>query len=125
MSQRPHRPARRNSPAQRLYFQDDRDYAKLPAELGPPATLDLDHVDPRVLTTYAGLLFRYLLDRCGGDTETAVAAYNGGLNNPSLLYATGVTAAAVHAREFMEHAGVLGKTPVALTPFLAAAELHQ
>ena len=73
----------------------------------PPRDLDPNHVEPRVLTVYAGLLFRDLLDRCGGDVNTALGAYNGGLRNPNMTYAGGVSAAARHARNVMEHAAVL------------------
>ena len=100
-----------------LYLADSRDYGRLPAALRPPKDLDLDHVDPRVLTTYAGLLFRELLDRCGGDVDTALGAYNGGLGNPNMAYAQGVRAAAEHARSVVEHAAVLSG-PVAGRRFL-------
>jgi hypothetical protein len=105
--------------AHRLYLSNRRDYSQLPPELRPPRMLNLDAVDPRVLTTYAGLLFRDLLDRCGGNVDTAVGAYNGGLTNPSLLYATGVRAAAIYARDFIEHAAALGE-PVTQMQFLSA-----
>jgi hypothetical protein len=72
--------------AHRLYEHDGRDYERLPAGLRPAPALDLDAVDARVLTVYAGLLFRDLLDRCGGDVDCAVGAYNGGLRNPNYLY---------------------------------------
>jgi hypothetical protein len=106
--------------AHRLYEHDGRDYERLPAGLRPAPALDLDAVDARVLTVYAGLLFRDLLDRCGGDVDCAVGAYNGGLRNPNYLYARGVSAAAEHARDFMEHAAVLG-APVARMQFMAGS----
>ena len=85
---------------------------------GPRADLDPNHVEPRVLTVYAGLLFRDLLDRCGGDVNTALGAYNGGLKNPNMTYARGVSAVR-HARNVMEHAAVLSG-PVVGRRFLAS-----
>jgi hypothetical protein len=105
--------------AHQLYLEDHRDYSQLPAGLIPPRRLNLESVDPRVLTTYAGMLFRNLLDRCDGDVSKAVGAYNGGLANPNYLYAAGVGAAATHARSFIEHAAVLG-APAAGMQFVAA-----
>jgi hypothetical protein len=93
--------------AHRLYRKDARDYSRLPARLRPPLELDFANIDPAVLTTYAGLLFRDLLDRCGGDVTLAVGAYNGGLGRPNLGYADGVRAVAEYARRIMEHAAVL------------------
>jgi hypothetical protein len=104
----------------RLYLADKRDYSRLPNALLPPRELDPNHVEPRVLTVYAGLLFRDLLDHCGGNVRTALGAYNGGLNNPNMTYADGVSAAARHARSVMEHAAVLNG-PVAGRHFLRAA----
>ena len=105
----------------KLYLHDKRDYSRLPEALRPPRELDLDRVEPRVLTTYAGLLFRELLDRCGGDVDRALGAYNGGLRNPNMIYAQGVRAAAEHARSLMEHAALL-RGPVAGRRFLAAGK---
>jgi hypothetical protein len=94
--------------AHRLYWKDTtRDYGRLPAHLRPPDELDVTHVDPPVLTTYAGLLFRGLLDRCGGDVTLATGAYNGGLAKPNLRYAEGVRRVADYARKMLEHAAVL------------------
>ncbi len=104
-----------------LYLQDKRDYSRMPEALRPPQKLDLDRVEPRVLTTYAGLLLRELLDRCGGDVDRALGAYNGGLRNPNMIYAQGVRAAAEHARSLMEHAALL-RGPVAGRHFLAAGK---
>jgi hypothetical protein len=103
----------------RLFLADKRDYSRLPDALAPPENLDLDHIHPRVLTTYAGLLFRELLDRCGGNVDIALGAYNGGLGNPNMAYAQGVRAAAEHARSVMEHAALLSG-PVAGRRFLTA-----
>jgi hypothetical protein len=105
--------------AHKLYLKDDRDYSRLPARLRPPRELDLRQVEPEVLTTYAGLLFRDLLDRCHGDATVAIGAYNGGLRNPNLNYAQGVQKIAEYARRMMEHAAVLNG-PAADMSFLAA-----
>ena len=106
----------------KLYLADKRDYGALPEALRPPRDLDPNHVEPRVLTVYAGLLFRDLLDRCGGDVNTALGAYNGGLKNPNMTYAGGVSAAARHARNVMEHAAVLNG-PVVGRRFLQAGAM--
>jgi hypothetical protein len=93
--------------AHRLFERDLRDYSKLPEHLRPPKKLKVDEVNPQVLTTYAGLLLRDLLDRFDGDVLTAVAAYNGGPGNPNLKYGEGVRAAAEHARRILEQAAAL------------------
>ena len=93
--------------AHSLYLKDRRDYSRLPGRLLPPKELDVTNVDPEVLTTYAGLLFRDLLDRCRGDAVTAVGAYNGGLARPNPHYAEGVQLVANYARRMMEHAAAL------------------
>lgn len=90
-----------------LYLKDKRDYSLLPERLRPGKELDVLNVPPEVLTTYAGLLFRDLLDRCDGDVTKAVGAYNGGLGKPNLRYAEGVSRVARYAREMIEHAAVL------------------
>jgi hypothetical protein len=88
--------------AHALYLKDKRDYAQLPARLIPPVTLELDVTDPHILTTYAGLLLRDLLDRFDGDVEKAVGAYNGGPRNPNPQYAAGVQMVASYARNVLE-----------------------
>lgn len=93
--------------AHRLYLKDERDYSQLPEGLRPPQDLDVAAVEPRVLTTYAALLFRDLLDRFEGDVGKAVGAYNGGPGNPNPVYAAGVGAAAAQARRVMEQASAL------------------
>src|SRR6266436_7007304 len=93
--------------AHQLYLKDKRDYAKLPARLRPPRVLDLNSVDDAVLTTYAGLLLRGLLDHFGGDVDKAIGAYNGGVKNPSTAYAAGVKTVAEYARRVLEHATTL------------------
>lgn len=84
------------------FRQDKRDYANLPERLRPPQALELDLTDSHVLTTYAGLLLRDLLDRFDGNVEKAVGAYNAGLRNPNPRYAAGVQAVADYARNILE-----------------------
>jgi len=107
--------------AHRLYSADHRDYSLLPAHLRPPADLDVTSVRPEVLTTYAGLLFRDLLDQCAGDVEMAVGAYNGGLRHPNRQYAAGVQRVAEYARRVMERAAVLNG-PAAGRRFMSAGK---
>src|SRR5467141_192235 len=113
--------------AHQLYLKDKRDYTKLPARLRPPRELDLNSVDDAVLTTYAGLLLRGLLDHFGGDVDKAIGAYNGGVKNPSTAYAAGVKTVAEYARRVLEHATVLedpatnAKKPAIAQPHAAAS----
>jgi hypothetical protein len=102
------------------YLRDlrERDYTLLPEHLRPPEKLDLDNVPEPVLTTYAGLLFRRLLDHFEGDVALAAGAYNGGVRNPNARYAGGVTLVAGYARRILEQAAVLGGQPVADIPAL-------
>jgi hypothetical protein len=93
--------------AHQLYLKDKRDYSKLPARLRPPRDLNLNSVDDAVLTTYAGLLLRGLLDHFGGDVDKAIGAYNGGVKAPNPAYASGVKTVAEYARRVLEHATVL------------------
>jgi hypothetical protein len=93
--------------AHQLYLKDKRDYTKLPARLRPPRELNLNSVDDAVLTTYAGLLLRGLLDHFGGDVDKAIGAYNGGVKTPNPAYASGVRTVAEYARRVLEHATVL------------------
>jgi hypothetical protein len=93
--------------AHQLYLKDKRDYSKLPARLRPPRDLNLNSVDDAVLTTYAGLLLRGLLDRFDGDVDKATGAYNGGVKAPNPAYASGVKTVAEYARRVLEHATVL------------------
>lgn len=87
-----------------LYLKDndERDYSRLPKRLLPPLVLELDVTNPHVLTTYAGLLLRDLLDRFNGDVVKAVGAYNGGPRNPNPEYAAGVQLVASYARNVLE-----------------------
>jgi hypothetical protein len=93
--------------AHQLYLKDTRDHRLLPARLRPPRELNLNSVEDAVLTTYAGLLLRSLLDHFGGDVEMATGAYNGGVRAPNPAYTTGVKTVAVYARRILEHASVL------------------
>jgi len=84
-----------------LYLKDKRDYNLLPERLRPPKKLDLNQVDAHVLTTYAGLLLRQLLDHFDGNVEKAVGAYNGGAGNPNAQYAEGVSMVATYAHRVL------------------------
>ena len=113
--------------AHQLYLKDKRDYSKLPARLRPLRDLDLNSVDDAVLTTYAGLLLRGLLDHFGGDVDKAIGAYNGGVKTPNPAYASGVKVVAEYARRVLEHATVLdapaanAKKPAIVQPPVATA----
>lgn len=96
--------------AHELYLHDKRDYSKLPARLRPPRELNLNLVSDSVLTTYAGLLLRDLLDHFGGNVDKAIGAYNGGVRTPNPDYANGVKTVADYARRILEHAPEL-QTP--------------
>jgi hypothetical protein len=104
--------------AHRLYLKDDRDYTTLPEHLQPSRELSMHDVSPQVLTTYAGLLLRDLLDRFEGDVTLAVSAYNGGPGRPNLRYGAGVAKAAEHARRVMEQAAALNGESVVETTWL-------
>ncbi|MCL4793926.1 MAG: hypothetical protein KJZ84_05155 [Bryobacteraceae bacterium] len=104
----------------RMYLKDKRDYSLLPARLRPPREINLDEVKPEHLTTYAGLLFRDLIDRFDGDITLAAGAYNGGPGRPNLRYAEGVERAAAHARTIMEQVAALYGRRVVETPFITA-----
>lgn len=102
--------------AHSLVMRDKRDYNQLPEHLRPPVQLKVTEVSPPVLTTYAGVLLRDLLDRFDGDVTAAVSAYNGGPANPNFRYGEGVRKAAEHARKVVEQAAVLnGETVVRMT----------
>jgi hypothetical protein len=92
-----------------LYVRGGRDYSALPAHLRPLKVkeLDFEELPFETLTTYAGLLFRNLLDQFDGNVTKAVGAYNGGPRRPNLKYAAGVEAVAKHARKVIEHAAAL------------------
>jgi hypothetical protein len=98
--------------AHQLYLKDKRHYDQLPPRLRPSRDLDVNSVNSLVLTTYAGLVLRDLLDRFGGDVDQAIGAYNGGIRNPNPAYAAGVKNVALYARRVLEHAPL----PVAKSP---------
>jgi hypothetical protein len=104
----------------RLYLNDKRDYTQLPEHLRPPKELNVSEVNPEILTTYAGLLLRDLLDRFSGDVSLAIGAYNGGPGNPNMKYHEGVQAAALHARRVLEQAAALNGESVMRIPWLTA-----
>ncbi|MBK9168699.1 MAG: hypothetical protein IPM24_14690 [Bryobacterales bacterium] len=106
--------------AHRLYLRDkERDYTRLPERMRPPKALNLDEVDTPVLTTYAGLFFRDLLDTFDGDVALAVGAYNGGPGRPNPKYEEGVRQVAVYARRMMEQAAALHGQRAAETSYFA------
>jgi hypothetical protein len=96
--------------AHQLYLKDMRHYDQLPKGLRPPRDLDVNNVDREVLTTYAGLIVRDLLDRFGGDVEQAIGAYNGGAGHPNPAYAASVKNIALYARKVLEHAPAPAQT---------------
>ena len=93
--------------AHRIYLRDKRDYSLLPEHLRPSRELDLNTLNGPVLTTYAGLLLRELLDHYHGDVQEAIGAYNGGTVAPNPHYALAVTGIADYARRILEHAPIL------------------
>jgi hypothetical protein len=99
--------------AHALYLKDERDYSALPPRLRPSRKLSFDLDNSEVLTTYAGLLLRHLLDNTGGDIPKAVGAYNGSLQKPNYQYAAGVEAVALYARDFLERAAHLDGLSIA------------
>lgn len=101
--------------AHNLFRKDKRYYLQLPERLRPPESLKLDLTDSHVLTTYAGLLLRDLLDRFNGDVEKAVGAYNGGFRNPNLQYAAGVQQVAEYARNILERVTAINGSAIART----------
>jgi hypothetical protein len=105
--------------AHKLYLKGNWDYSLLPGHLRPSEHLDLNQVDSAHLTTYAGLLFRDLIDRFGGDVARAVGAYNGGPGNPNMRYEEGVRMVANYARRMVEQAARLNGQAVAEMKFLA------
>jgi len=105
-----------------LYLADRRDYSALPEHLRPSRSLTLDEGQPEILTTYAGLLFRQLLDQFHGDISTSVGAYNGGPHNPNRRYEQGVRIVADYARGIMQQAAVLHGQPAAGMRFFSPAK---
>jgi hypothetical protein len=92
--------------AQLLYKRDRtvRDYSLLPKGLRPHIEPDPEEIRPETLTTYAGLLFRHLLDRFHGNIMEAVGAYNGGPRDPNRVYAESVLRIERYARRVIVHA---------------------
>ena len=101
-----------------LYLKDERDYSQLPERLRPPKSLEFDLSDSHVLTTYAGLLLRDLLDRFDGNVEQAVGAYNGGPGSPNLEYAAGVRMVAEYARNMLERVTAINGRTIARTALI-------
>jgi hypothetical protein len=90
--------------AHALFLRDKRDYMLLPERLQPPRKLDLNAASGPVLTTYAGLLLRALLDHFHGDVQKAIGAYNGGTVAPTENYASAVKNIAEYVLRVLEHA---------------------
>jgi hypothetical protein len=95
--------------AHKLYLRDKRDYTQLPERLRPPGKLDFNSIDADLLTTYAGLLLRDLLDRFHGDVTMAAGAYNGGPAKPNSHYAEGVGTVANYARRVIGRAAEMDR----------------
>jgi hypothetical protein len=103
--------------AHQLYLKDKRNYDQLPPRLRPSRDLDVNSVNSEVLTTYAGLVLRDLLDRFDGNVDQAIGAYNGGIRNPNPAYAAGVKNVALYARRVLEHTPLpAAKSPAATLP---------
>lgn len=107
--------------AHELFLHDKRDYSELPERLRPSKELNIDSVDRHVLTTYAGLLLRDLLDHFEGDLEKAVGAYNGGISNPNVKYAAGVQQVAQYARSILEHVSGANEAVIVNTRFVSVS----
>jgi hypothetical protein len=107
--------------AHALFLKDKRDYSKLPPRLRPSKELDLSKIDSHVLTTYAGLLFRDLLDKFDGNVAEAVGAYNGGVGNPNLRYSAGVRLVADYARRVLTQAAYTNGQAIAEAKFVLTA----
>lgn len=109
--------------AQKLFLADKRDYSLLPDRLRPPKRLDMENLNSDVLTTYAGLLLRDLVDRFDGDLVMATGAYNGTIRHPNLRYAEGVEMVASYARRVIGNAAELkGMAAVRTAPVLEKPE---
>ncbi len=108
--------------AHALYLKDKRDYSKLPPRLRPPKKLDFKDINSHVLTTYAGLLLRNLLDRFNGNVAEAVGAYNGGVRNPNAKYSAGVEIVADYARRVLTQAAYINGQAIAEAKFVLAAK---
>jgi hypothetical protein len=96
--------------AHELFLCDTRDYSKLPLEFRPTELLDMSFLSSRLLTTYAALLLRELLDYFDGNAFLATAAYNGTKLHPNLKYASGVENVASYARRVIGNTSRLDDT---------------
>jgi hypothetical protein len=96
--------------AHELFLCDTRDYSKLPLEFRPTQELDMNFLSSRLLTTYAALLLRELLDYFDGNAFLATAAYNGTKLHPNLNYASGVENVASYARRVIGNTSKLNET---------------
>jgi hypothetical protein len=94
--------------AHKLFLCDTRDYSKLPVRLRPTSQLDMNFLSSHVLTTYAALLLRDLVDYFKGDVFLATGAYNGTKLHPNLQYASGVENVASYARRVFGNRSVHG-----------------
>ena len=74
----------------------------------------METLNSDVLTTYAGLLIRDLLDRFHGDMAMATGAYNGTIRHPNLRYAEGVELVASYARRVIGNTAELNSMALAL-----------
>lgn len=107
--------------AHALYLRDHgHDYSQLPERLRPSRKLDFDHISTGVLTTYAGLLLRNLLDYFHGDVAKAEGAYNGGRHDPNPKYSAGVDMVASYARQMVGMAAGRKGNAVSETPLVVA-----
>ncbi len=114
--------------AHNLYRRDrkKRDYNELPPRLRPAPKLNFNQLSTGVLTTYAGLLLRHLLDYFHGDVQKAEGAYNGGRRDPNATYSEGVEMVANYARRVIGMAAgrkgnAVSETPLVLAPKKAPA----
>jgi hypothetical protein len=96
--------------AHELFLCDTREYSELPLEFRPTQELDMNFLSSRLLTTYAALLLRELLDYFDGNAFLATAAYNGSKQRPNLNYASGVENVASYARRVIGNTAKLNGT---------------
>src|SRR3954469_6482437 len=82
-------------------------HEKLPIQPQPTEQLDMNFLSSHVLTTYAALLLRDLLDYFNGNVLLASAAYNGTKLHPNLQYAAGVESVASYARRVIGNTAIL------------------
>jgi hypothetical protein len=108
--------------AHQLFLADKRNYAMLPERLRPARKLDIENLNPEVLTTYAGLLLRDLLDHFDGDIAMATGAYNGTIRHPNLQYAAGVEMVASYARRVIGNAAELSRLAASQPAFMRESE---